>query len=122
MSRYIIDRLLSYPQRGQIEVNFDLKKRAFRLSIPIFSNPRGLPQSVKKYIESRKDFTFKPHATSFQFNEKKALLIQEIPFSLDFQETLRAQMDQFWKMSQTCHQMLSEIAIEEKYEGALNLF
>ncbi|EKE08265.1 MAG: hypothetical protein ACD_17C00258G0002 [uncultured bacterium] len=111
----VIDRLLSYPQRGQVKVNFDLNRQVFQLSVPIFVNPKG---DVKTYIASRNNRTFKPYATSFQMEGKNVLLVQEIPFSKDFQEALRQDADQFWKMSQSCHKMLQEIAVEERYQMA----
>ncbi len=118
MFKELLKRLLSFPRRGQIKINFDLRKKIFQLSIPIFYS---LPQSVKTYVEARKNSTFKPHATSFQIENHKVILIQEIPFEMGFQETLRNQVDHFWKISKTCHQMLAEIAIEEKYKNALHL-
>lgn len=118
MYKEIIDRLIAFPQRGQIKIDFDLKKKSFQLSVPIFS---GLSSSVKTYVEARKGLTFKPHETSYQIEDKKILLAQAIPFSVDFQSTLRSQVDAFWQMAKTCHRMLSEIAIEEKYKTALHL-
>lgn len=117
----ILDRLLTYPQRGQVQINFDAKNRTFQLSIPIFSNVSGLPSEVKKYVQKRKGRTFKPHDTQFKMDRKKVYLIQEIPFCLDFQETLRGKADSFWKMSQNCHRMLLEMAEEEMYKDALFL-
>lgn len=121
MLREYIDRLLSYPQRGQVQINFNLKEKAFRLSVPIFTHPRGLPEEVKNYVKKREDKTFKPHKTFFMMSRKKVELIQEIPFSLDFQETLRKKADEFWQMSQKCHRMLLEMAQEETYKAALFL-
>lgn len=121
MFKEIVDRLLSFPQRGRIKVDFDLKRKTFHLSIPIFSSPEILPKSVKDYVEARQGFTFKPHTTSFQMEGKKVLLIQEVPFSLGFQETLRQQVERFWQMSKQCHRMLSEMAVEEKYRDALHV-
>jgi hypothetical protein len=118
MYKEILDRLIAYPQRGQIKIDFDLKLKIFRLSVPIFSS---LPPAVKTYVEARKNSTFMPHATSFQIEEQKVYLKQDIPFSTDFQSTLRQHTDEFWKMSKQCHRMLSEIAVEEKYKHALHL-
>ena len=117
----IIDRLLTYPQRGQVQINFDAKRGAFQLSVPIFSNISGLPSVIKNYVQRRKGYTFEPHATQFKKGRKKVYLIQEIPFSLDFQETLRGKADSFWKMSQHCHRMFLEMVQEEKYKDALFL-
>lgn len=121
MYKDIIERLLTYPQRGQVQVNFDLNRKKFRLSVPIFTNPRGLPGEIKKYVEARKGCTFEPHITTFQKDQNKVYLVQEIPFSMEFQENLRNKADQFWQMSQMCHKMLSEIAIEDQYKDALFL-
>ena len=107
---------------NEIKVDFDVKKKIFRLIAPIFSGGNELPLVVKKYVESRKERTFKPHTTSFKIENNTVLLVQEISFSLDFQTTLRAEIDQFWKMSKSCHKMLSEMALEDKYKDALYLF
>lgn len=118
MFKEFVDRLISFPRRGQIKINFDLNKKIFHLSIPIFSS---IPQCVKTYVDARKNSTFRPHTTSFQIENHKVFLIQEIPFELGFQDTLRQEVDHFWKISKKCHQMLSEMAIEEKYKDALHL-
>lgn len=121
MYKEIIERMLSYPQRGQIKIDFDVKGQFFRLSVPIFSSRNELPAKVKEYVDARKNSTFKPHVTSYDLEDTKVVLVQQIPFELDFQSTLRTEIDQFWKMSRHCHKMLSEIAVEEKYKGALVL-
>lgn len=121
MYKKIINRLISYPQRGQIKIDFDLKKKIFRLTVPIYSSKTPWSHSVKTYVEARKACTFKPHVTSFQIGDNKIHLVQEIPFSYDFQSTLRRQVNQFWDMSRHCRQMFVELAIEEKYKTALHL-
>jgi hypothetical protein len=121
MYKEIVEKILSYPQRGQIKIDFDVRAQVFRLSIPIFSSPNTLPASVREYIEARKKSVFKPHVTSFSSKEKVVLLVQEIPFQLDVQSTLRHELDHFWKMSRHCHRMLSEMAIEEIYQKAFHL-
>lgn len=120
MYEQIIERLLSFPQRGQIKIDFDLKKKTFYFSIPIYSAQK-MPQSVEKYVQTRKDFHFKPHTTSFQMDGNKVFLMQEVPFEGGFQDSLRQQVDHFWKMSRQCHRMLSEIAVEEQFKDALFL-
>lgn len=117
----LIKRLIAYPQRGQVKVDFDLKKRVFRLSVPIFASKPRLPLSIKNYVDARRNFTFKPHTTSFLMEGQNVLLVQEFPFAADFQSTLRKQADAFWLMSKRCHQMFSEMAIEERYKTALHL-
>lgn len=118
MFKEFLQNFLSFPRRGQIKINFDLEKKIFQLSIPIFNT---LPESVKNYVEVRKNSTFKPHTTSFQIENQTVILSQEIPFEMGFQETFRNQVDHFWKISKKCHRMLSEIALEEKYQSALDL-
>lgn len=121
MYKDIIEKLLSFPQRGQIQIDFDAKKQFFRFSVPIFSSVEGLPSMVKNYIDARKNSTFKPHLTTYRVQDNKVFLVQEVPFALDFQSTLRSQADQFWQMSQHCHKMLSEMAAEEVMQNALYL-
>ena len=118
MYKKIIERLLSFPRKGHIQMNFDLKKKIFRLSVPVFSSKK-LPEEVKEYVLARKNLTFKPHATSYVVDGEKIFLIQEIPFSFDFQSTSRGDVNQFLHLSKHCHKMLSEIAIEETYKNAL---
>src|SRR3989338_10753892 len=111
----ILHRLISFPLRSQIKIDFDLKKKIFCLSIPIFYSQTGLPDSVKEYVEARKKHTFKPHKTSFQFEgTQKVLLVQTIEFSFSSQLGFRQEIDEFWKMAKRCHQMLSELSVEEK--------
>ena len=119
MHKNMIDRLLTYPQRGEVQVNFDVRKRVMYFSIPIFSDILGLPEEIKKYIFKRKGRAFNPHKTKFKMDSRKAYLTQEIPFSLDFQETMRGKADSFWKISQSCHKMFLEMVQEEKYKSAL---
>lgn len=120
MYKGIFERLLSFPQRGQIQVDFDLKKKTFRLSAPIFSSKK-LSGKIKEYVEAREKLTFRPHNTSYEIHGETVLLIQEIPFALDFQQTTRKSVDQFLTLSRYCHKMLSEIEIEDIYKNALHL-
>ncbi len=117
----IIERLLSYPQRGQVQITFDLTRKIFCLSAPIYSCRREIPSTVKEYVDKRCKKIFKPYRTSFRLDQKRVVLSQEIPFSIDFQQSLRKQMDEFLRMSKSCHRMLSEMAIEEEYENAFNI-
>ena len=120
MSKEALERLLTFPLRSQIKIHFDLKERFFQVSVPIFSTKGEMPQSLRQYIESRKDKTFKPHNTSFQLEgETRILLTQQIPFTLE--PPFRQQVDEFWQIAKQCHQMLSEMAIEEKYQASLHL-
>ncbi len=120
MYREIIERLLSYPQREQIQIDFDLKKKIFRLSVPIFLSKK-LPEKVKEYVLARKDLAFKPHATHYRIDGEKIFLTQEIPFLHDFQSTTRGEVEHFLHLSKHCHKMLSEIAIEDVYKNALRI-
>lgn len=121
MFKEILERMLSFPQRGQVKMDFDVTKKNFHLSAPIFSSKKELPKSVKTYVESRKNSTFKPHTTYFQIEGTKVLLNQEFPFDLSFQATLRTRVDEFWQMAKKCHRMLAEIAIEDEYKNALQI-
>ncbi len=120
MSKEILTKLLSLPLRNQIKIDFDLKERFFNVSVPIFSTKGPLPRSLRQYVEAREGRSFKPHSTSFQFQgESRVLLVQKIPFTLE--PPFRQQVDEFWQMAKQCHQMLSEMAVEEKYAAALHL-
>ena len=115
----ILNRLISSPQRSQIQVDFDANKKIFILSVPIFTTQFLLPPSIKEYVEARKNNIFKPHKTSFKMDGSNAVhLVQEIPFHWGFQPSFREQIDHFWQLSKRCHHILSEIAIEEKYKAA----
>jgi hypothetical protein len=118
----ILNHLIATPKESQVQIDFDLDKRIFFLSIPIYLAKNVLPRSVRKYVEVRKDRSFKPHATSFQIEkEKKVLLVQEIPFKWGFDPGSRREIVDFLQLAKRCHRMLYEIAIEEKYQEALQL-
>ena len=118
----ILDRLISFPLKSQIKIDFDSTKRNFLLSIPIFFSRSTLPHSVKEYVEARKNHRFKPHETSFQFDGmNRVKLVQELPFQWGFQPGLRDQIMAFWKLAKHCHRLLVELAVEEKYRSALHL-
>lgn len=120
MVKEILERLLLGPQKGQLAIDLDLKRKVFRLSVPIFSSKK-LPQKVREYALTRRNLTFKPHATSYEVEGEKVFLIQEIPVSLDFQSTTKKEVDQFLNLSKHCHKMLSEIAIEDVYKNAFSI-
>lgn len=113
MYKEIVDRLI--PQKSEIKVEFDEKKKIFWLSAPIFAS-NEMPVSVKNYIDARKDYTFKPHVTSFHLEGERVFLRQEMPFEMEMQETLRQRIHLFWRMSKQCRRMLLELAVEEKYK------
>jgi len=118
MYNEIVSRLLAYPQRGRMKIDFDVKRKIFRFSIPIFAS-KEMPSCVKTYVEARKESNFKPHVTSYKIEENKVFLIQEVPFEEGFQETLRNNVDKFWHMSTHCSRMIAEMAVEEKFKDAL---
>lgn len=117
MYKEILENLLSIPQRGQIKIGFDLKKKVFRLSAPIFSSKK-LPGRIRDYVEARKNFAFKPHATSYVLDQNTVFLVQEISFS---STGSRGDVNQFCHLSRHCHKMLLEIAAEETYKNALRI-
>ncbi len=107
-------RLMSFPLKNQIKIDFDLVKKTFQLSIAIYRSGKNIPLSVRNYVEARQGMTFKPHTTSFRFENETVELVQEVPFERGFQETLRQQTDEFWHVAKSCYQILMEIAAEEK--------
>lgn len=117
------------PLGGQIQVNFDLKRKYYQLSVPVFADHSGLPDSIKSYVESRKENTFKPHSTTFQIKKidgvEKVFIIQQIGFEhfgpRFLPLAMRREVDHFWKMAKKCRSMLSEISLEEKFKDALDL-
>jgi hypothetical protein len=116
----ILNRLISTPKEREIQVDFDLEKKIFSLSIPIYSSHATLPRSVKEYVEARRGRSFKPHSTSFQIKEERRVdLVQEIPFRWGFDPGSRQEILDFLQLAKRCHRMLYEIAIEEKYKEAL---
>ncbi len=120
--REILERMISFPLRSQIKIDFDFSKKNFILSIPIYTSHGLLPSSVKEYVEARKNHRFKPHETTFQFeNSSRVKLVQELPFEFGFQPGLREQIVSFWKLAKHCHRILIELVVEEKYRTALNL-
>ena len=96
-------------------------KRIFKLAVPIYASNQELPKSVSDYVTVRKDRSFKPHSTLFLQLDRKVYLQQEVPFEWGFQPEFRGVVDQFWNLAKHCSQMLSEIALEEKYKEALYL-
>src|SRR5579872_54400 len=92
-------RLMSFPLKGQIKIDFDQDKKIFSLSVPIFrSGRREVPLAVQKYVEARKGMTFEPHATSYHHaeNVNQVRLVQELPFNSHV--NLRTQVVHFWDL------------------------
>jgi hypothetical protein len=121
MYKEIVNRLLSLSLRNQVKIDFNVRERFFELSLPIYiSSP--LPESVKKYVEARKDHTFKPHTTIFKIcEERRVLLVQKIPFKKGFRAHFRTDLQHFWQMSKRMYRMFSEISAEEKLHDAIRV-
>ena len=117
----ILNHLIATPKESQIQIDFDLEKKIFFLSIPIYLAQASLPHSIKEFVENRKGRTFKPHATSFQIEGRMIKLVQEIPFKWGFDPGSRQEMLDFLQLAKRCHRTLYEIALEEKYKEALHL-
>lgn len=105
---------VSLPYNGKVKIDFDSSKRSFFLSTVIFESTEAFTLEIVKYVEARKNHSFKPYKTSFRMEDRRVHLIQEIPFQWGFQPTFRAQISEFRKLGSKCSQTLLEIAIEEK--------
>ena len=111
----ILARLMSYPSKSQIKIDFDRTKQIFLLSAPIYRSDAQIPSSVLSYVDARKEKTFQPYKTSFCLDENLDVrLVQEVPFQWGFQPTTRQLVLQFLHLAKKCHEMLMEIAAEEK--------
>ncbi|MBS0624692.1 MAG: hypothetical protein JSS32_01420 [Verrucomicrobia bacterium] len=110
---------VSAPLGNQIQISVDLTRKQITFSLPIFKSFGELPQTVAEYVEKRKRLVFKPHATSFKQELNQIHLVQEISFPGEFQNALRQNLHQFKELAKHCHQMLKEIAAEEKCERIL---
>ncbi len=117
----ILNRLITFPLRSQIKMNFDMKRKIFHLSLPIFSSRGDLPKCVEEYVVARKNHNFKPHSTSFKLDGRKVVLVQEIPFDWGFQPGFREHVNHFWNMGKRLNRMFAEMDLEEKYKNALYL-
>jgi len=108
----MLSRHMALPMKSQIKFDFDMGKKSFLLSAPIYKGKK-IPESILKYIEARKERSFKPHKTSFTLDENQDVrLIQEVPLA-GFQPTTRQLMVEFLALAKKCHQMLAEMAAEE---------
>lgn len=118
--KQILEQFISTPKESQIQVDFDLNKKIFILTIPIYRSSKRLPDAIKEYVHKREGRTFKPHATSFHREEEcSVILIQEIPFRWGLDGSSRQDIVDFLCLAKRCHRMLYEIALEEKYKEAL---
>jgi hypothetical protein len=110
-----MDEAISIPFLGKVKIDFDSAKKAFFLSVPIYHSYTDLPSSVKKYVEVREGHFFNPYKTSFKLNGLSQVdLVQELPFQWGFQPSFREQVHAFRKLAAQSHQILLEIAIDEK--------
>lgn len=106
-----------------VNIDFDSNENEFCLSMPIFSSPTNLPANVFTYVEARKNVAFKPYKTYFALKTPGTVhLVQILPFLWGYQPTFREQILAFRKMAESMHQMLLELAIEEKLHHAQDLF
>ncbi len=108
-------RLMSFPLKSQIKIDFDMGKQIFLLSVALYRSGTEVPPSLRKYVQAREGMTFRPHKTSYRLENEVVTLIQEVPCERGYQQTLRQQTLQFWQMAKSCHQMLMEIAAEDKF-------
>lgn len=114
-----MDQFITASVDGKVKIEFDAEKKIFFLSLPIFYSPSGLPKGVKEYVDARKNHSFNPYRTSYQLEGPNQVnLIQELPFQWGFQPSFREQIYAFRKICLQCHQVLLEIAIEEKLNQA----
>ncbi len=113
----LLDRSsLTSSLKQQIQISVDADKKIITLSVPIFSPFGSMPKSISDYVSKRSNLTFKPHFTRFEQDNGKIYLIQEVAFPCAGQDSLRRHVANFWTMTQKCHNMLKEIALEEKTE------
>jgi hypothetical protein len=100
-----------------IEIDFDSKRGSFFISILIYYSETGLPSSVDRYVEVRQNHFFNPYKTFFRkVDSWRVDLVQELPFRFGFQPSFREQLYSFQKLASGCHQILLELALEEKME------
>ncbi len=117
----LLSRLVRTPMKSQIKIDFDLGKKIFVLSAPIYQSGLQVPRSILSYVEARKEHSFEPYKTRFSFDENQNVrLVQEVPFQWGFQPTTRQLVLQFLEVARKCHEMLSEIAAEEKFSTLQN--
>jgi hypothetical protein len=122
----ILDQLLSAsyvaaPLSSKIQISANDCKKNFCLKMTIFKPFGAMPKAVTEYISKRKNHTFKPQATSFLEKDNEIFLIQEIPFQPEGKNSLRQFFVDFSVMAKRCHQMLKEIASEEKHTKLFTL-
>ena len=119
--RHILNNLISDPSQKDLQIDFDLEKKIFVLSIHAYQSRSGIPQSIKEYVAARQGRVFKPHATSFQREGDVVILTQTIPFQWGFRPSIRKDILDFLHLAKRCRRMLYEIALEERCKAALFL-
>lgn len=109
-----MDDLISIPFLGEVSIDFDSESKVFCLKIPIFSS-KNMSKCVIDYVLARQNHFFKPYKTYFILEDSTTVyLLQEIPFIWGFQPSFREQIYAMRKLGVKMHQMLLEMAIEEK--------
>jgi len=108
----MLNRLVKTPLKNQISVDFDHRKKIFRLSAVIYRTHAKIPSNLENYIKAREGMAFRPHKTSYEIKDSTVHLVQELPFRWGFQPALRSHAVEFWRLAKRCHSMLSEIASE----------
>ena len=99
---------------GEVSIDFDALDKVFCLKMPVFSSAK-MPQCVIDYVAARQNHFFKPYKTYFILDgDCTVYLMQEIPFIWGFQPSFREQIYAMRKLGLKMHQMLLEMAIEEK--------
>jgi hypothetical protein len=112
---FALSRLISFPLKSQIKIDFNKPSKFFRLSVIIYRNRKQIPSSIQNYVNARSGMTFQPHQTFFQNDHNQIEIVQEIPFQWGFQPTLRRQILDFHRLAKQCHQIMMEMASEEKF-------
>jgi hypothetical protein len=111
----MMKEMVSFPFLGSVKIDFDSDRKVFFLVVPIFTSPKELPSSVKKYVEARKNHSFNPYKTFFKLESPfQVNLLQELPFQWGFQPSFREQVHGFRKLAAQSHHLLLDLAIEEK--------
>ncbi len=114
LANLLVRASITAPLKSQIQISVSRYRKTVSLSIPIFAPFGPMPQSIVQYVAKRQGVFFKPHKSRFEDIDGKIHLIQEIPFHLSGQTSLRGEVAHFWNLALRCHKMLKEIALEEK--------
>ncbi len=113
---------VSRQKLGHVQIYLDSQKKVLSLQGVVFSSHEIL-DSVKKYVDVRKNHYFKPHKTFFsQVSDQEIILVQEIPFSRKEDLSLRQEIDAFRLQMKRAHRLLFEIALEDHFERVQSSF